>query len=49
LPSRIGLNRPPGIGERSARPYVLAHLLTILFLEPRVDERADSPRLATAA
>ncbi|PZR85284.1 MAG: hypothetical protein DLM68_11275 [Hyphomicrobiales bacterium] len=49
LKSLIGLNRPPGIDERSARPYVLAHLLTILLLEPFVDEREDSLRLAAAA
>ncbi|MGH6848656.1 MAG: transposase [Methylocella sp.] len=49
LQSRIGLNRPPGTEERSARPYVLAHLLTIFLLEPLVDEREDSFPVATAA
>jgi hypothetical protein len=29
--------------ERSAKPYVLAHLLMILLLEPLVDELEDSP------
>jgi Transposase DDE domain len=49
LKSLIGLKGPPGIDERSARPYVLAHLLMILLLEPLVDELEDSPRLANAA
>lgn len=46
--SLIGLKAPPGTDERSARPYVLAHLLMILLLEPRVDAFEDSPRLAAA-
>jgi hypothetical protein len=49
LKSLIGLKAPPGIDERSARPYVLAHLLMILLLEPLLDEFEDSPRLAKAA
>jgi hypothetical protein len=49
LKSLIGLKGPPGADERSARPYVLAHLLIILLLEPLVDELEDSPRLAEAA
>jgi hypothetical protein len=49
LKSLIGLNGPPGTDERSARPHVLAHLLTILLLEPLIDELEDSPRLAEAA
>ena len=49
LKSLIGLNGPPGIDERSAKPYVLAHLLTILLLEPLVDELEDSPHWAAAA
>jgi len=49
LKSLIGLKGPPGIDERSARPYVLAHLLIILLLEPLVDELEVSPRLAAAA
>jgi hypothetical protein len=49
LKSLIGLKGPPGIDERSARPYVLAHLLAILLLEPLIDELEDSPRLAEAA
>jgi IS4 transposase len=49
LKSLIGLKGPPGTDERSARPHVLAHLLTILLLEPFIDELEDSPRLAEAA
>jgi Transposase DDE domain len=49
LKSLIGLKAPPGIDERSARPYLLAHLLMILMLEPLIDELEDSPRLAEAA
>jgi IS4 transposase len=49
LKSLIGLKGPPGTDERSARPYVLAHLLVILLLEPLVDEFEDSPRLLAAA
>jgi Transposase DDE domain len=49
LKSLIGLKGPPGIDERSARPHILAHLLTILLLEPFIDELEDSPRLAEAA
>jgi hypothetical protein len=48
LKSLVGLRGPPGIDERSARPYVLAHLLMILLLEPLVDELGDSPRRAPA-
>jgi len=49
LKSLIGLKGPPGTDERSARPHVLAHLLTILLLEPLIDELEVSPRLAEAA
>jgi DDE family transposase len=49
LKSLIGLKGPPGTDERSARPYVLAHLLAILLLEPLVDELEDSPHWAQAA
>jgi hypothetical protein len=49
LKSLIGLKGPPGTDERSARPYVLAHLLMILLLEPLIDEFEDSPRLPAAA
>jgi IS4 transposase len=49
LKSLIGLKAPPGFDERSARPYLLAHLLIILLLEPLVREFEDSPRWAEAA
>jgi len=49
LKSLIGLKGPPGFDERSAKPYILAHLLTILLLEPLIDELEDSPRSAIAA
>ena len=46
LKSLIGLKGPPGVDERSAKPYLLAHLLIILLLEPFVDELEDSPHWA---
>lgn len=49
LKSVIGLHGPPGTDERSARPYILAHLLMLLLLEPSVDALEDSPRWAYAA
>jgi hypothetical protein len=49
LKSLIGLKGPPGTTESSARPHILAHLLTILLLERLIDELEDSPRLAEAA
>ena len=49
LKSLIGLKGPPGTDERSARPHVLVHLLTILLLEPFIGEFEDSPHLAEAA
>jgi hypothetical protein len=49
LKSLIGLKKPPGVDERSAKPYVLAHLLAILLLEPLIDELEVSPRLEQAA
>ena len=49
LKSVIGLNGPPGSDERSARPWILAHLLLILLLEPLIDELEDSPRWEVAA
>lgn len=49
LKSLIGLKAPPGTDERSARPYILAHLLVFLLLEPIIDRLEDSPRLAEAA
>ena len=49
LKSLIGLKGPPGTDERSARPYILAHLLMLLLLEPLVDAFEDSPHWADAA
>ena len=49
LKSLVGLKGPPVFDERSAKPYLLAHLLMILLLEPLIDEFEDSPRLAEAA
>lgn len=46
LKSIIGLKGPPGRDPRSARPYLLAHLLVILLLEPLVNQLEDSPRWA---
>jgi hypothetical protein len=48
LKSLIGLKGPPGTDERSARPHVLAHLLTILLLDPLIGELEDSPHRAEA-
>src|SRR3954454_155349 len=44
LKSLVGLKGPPGTDTRSARPYVLAHLLIILLLEPLIDALEDPPR-----
>jgi IS4 transposase len=49
LKSVIGLHGPPATDARSARPYILAHLLMLLLLEPSVDALEDSPRWACAA
>jgi hypothetical protein len=49
LKSLIGLHGPPGTDARSARPYILAHLVMLLLLEPLVDALEDSPRGAYAA
>jgi hypothetical protein len=49
LKSLVGLKGPPGFDERSAKPYLLAHLLMILLLEPLIAEFEDSPRFAQAA
>src|SRR5208282_277651 len=46
LKSLIGLKGPPGADERSARTYLLAHLLIILLLEPLIDGLEASPRWA---
>jgi len=49
LKSLIGLKTPPATEKRSARSYLLAHLLISLLLEPLVREFEDSPHWAEAA
>ncbi len=49
LKSVIGLRGPPGGDPRSAKPYILTHLLIILLLEPIVDQFEDSPHWPIAA
>ena len=49
LKSLIGLDGPPGKDTRSAKAWILAHLLMSLLLEPLVDAFEDSPHLAYAA
>jgi hypothetical protein len=49
LKSIVGLAEPPGKDGRSAKPWLLAHLLMILLLEPLVDALEDSPPRASAA
>ena len=48
LKSLVGLAGPPGFDQRSARAWVLAHLLMILVLEPLFSEFEDSPRSIAA-
>ena len=43
LKSLIGLKGPPGTDPRSARTYILAHLLMLLIVEPVIDELDLSP------
>lgn len=49
LKTLIGLDGPPGKDPRSAKAWILAHLLMSLLLEPLVDAFEDSPHLASAA
>jgi IS4 transposase len=49
LKTLVGLSRPPAADPRSARTWVLAHLLMILVLEPLIDEFEDSPHWPAAA
>lgn len=44
LKSLIGLRQPPAHDERLAKPFILAHLLMILLIEPLIDEFEISPR-----
>jgi IS4 transposase len=48
LKSVIGLKRPPNKDGRSARVWVLAHLLMILLVEPLASELDVSPRKMAA-
>lgn len=47
LKSLIGLKKPPGKDTRLARPWLLAHLLIVLLIEPDVIRLGDSPRWTT--
>jgi IS4 transposase len=49
LKSIIGLKSPPGKDGRSARVWILAHLLMILLVEPLTSELDVSPRSEMAA
>ena len=49
LKSIVGLKQPPGTDPRSARAWILAHLLMILLLEPLLDGLEDSPHWQLAA
>lgn len=49
LKSLIGLKTPPGTSETSARPWVLAHLIMALLLEPLTSEFEVSPHSARGA
>lgn len=44
LKSLIGLQKPPGKDPRLARPWLLAHLLVVLLIEPDIIGLGDSPR-----
>lgn len=46
LKSLIGLKGPPAKDPRLARPWLLAHLLIVLLIEPDVIGLGDSPRWA---
>lgn len=48
LKSLVGLRSPPGNDPRTAKPFVLAHLLLLLLPEPRIDALEDSPRWGSA-
>ena len=45
LKSLVGLKRPPTLDDRLAKPFILAHLLMILLIEPVMDQFDFSPRL----
>ena len=46
LKSLIGLSGPPGDDPRTAKTWIMAHLLMILLLEPHTSAPEVSPRLA---
>ena len=43
LKNLIGLKEPPGFDERSAKPWILAHLPLSLLIEPLADGLDDCP------
>jgi len=49
LKSVIGLKGPPNKDPRTAKVFILAHLLMILLLEPLIEAFEDSPHWAIAA
>ena len=49
LKSLVGLSGPPGNNGRSAEPYILAHLLAVLLLDPLAEAFEASLRWVTAA
>lgn len=49
LKSLIGLRSPPAKDPALAKPWILAHLLITLLVEPLTDEFGVSPRYAMAA
>ncbi|MCP4240314.1 MAG: transposase [bacterium] len=46
LKSLIKLTGPPAADERVAKPFILAHILMALLIEPLITELDDSPRWA---
>lgn len=46
LKSLLKLTGPPVADERVAKPFILAHILMTLLIEPLIDELDDSPRWA---
>lgn len=49
LKSVVGLKGPPNNDPRTAKVFILAHLLMILLLEPLVEAFEDSPHWGNAA
>lgn len=46
MKSILGLSGPPGEDPKVAKTWILAHLLTVLLLEPHTSAPEISPRLA---